>query len=271
MSNSLAASKDPSIPESQKVWVVIPAAGVGKRMKTDTPKQYLTINKKTVLEHTLNCFINHPEVSGIVIALHTEDPYWNSLNISKNMPSDKAIYTVEGGHERSDSVLQALDYLLLVEKAPESSWVMVHDAARPLLSRVDLDKLLEIRHSEELGGILASPVRDTMKRAQVDSSHAKKSQADNKAIRIERTEPRENLWHALTPQLFKLGELNHALKTCFEKGLTITDEASAIEAMGKHPMLVEGSSNNIKITQPADFELAELMLTKLNQMPEENT
>lgn len=241
------------------VWVVIPAAGVGKRMQTDTPKQYLKINQKTVLEHTISCFINHPDIAGIIIALHPEDPYWNNLNISNLVSSKQAIYTVEGGHERSDSVKQALDYLLMVEKAPASSWVMVHDAARPLLSRDDLDKLLAIRHSEKVGGILASPVRDTMKRAVVDSS------------RIDKTEPREDLWHALTPQLFKLGELNNALETCFEKGVSITDEASAIESLGKQPLLIEGSSNNIKITQPADFELATLMLTALSRINNESS
>ena len=233
-----------------KVWVVIPAAGVGKRMQTDTPKQYLKINDKTVLEHTLGCFIQHPDIAGIVVALHPEDPYWKSLTLADSLPPDMPLYTVEGGHERSDSVMQALDYLLMVEQAAETTWVMVHDAARPLLSYDDIDKLLAIRGTDEVGGLLASPVRDTMKRALPESA------------RVEKTESRDYLWHALTPQLFRLGELSSALKLCFEKGIAVTDEASAMEAMGKHPLLVEGSSSNIKITQPADFKLASLMLSQ---------
>lgn len=254
--------------DTQKVWVVIPAAGIGRRMQNDIPKQYLKINNKTIIEHTLNCFISHPSVAGIIVVLSTDDFYWkkNKLN---TMPSAIPIYTVEGGSERSDSVMQGLDYLLMVEQLSDDSWVMVHDAARPCLLKKDIDQLLAIRNESSVGGILASPVRDTMKRA------VENKEVENKAIeknaQISHTESRENLWHALTPQLFKLGELKNALEDCLEKGVVITDEASAMEALGKQVALVEGSMSNLKITQPEDLALAELLLRSQNQTIEANT
>ena len=184
----------------QKVWVVIPAAGIGKRMQSDVPKQYLKINDKTVLEHTLNCFLFHPKVLGIIVVLNTDDYYWKNIKLSPD--HSKTIYTVEGGKERSDSVIQGLDYLLMVEQLAEDSWVMVHDAARPCLTENDINSLLSIRANTSVGGILASPVRDTMKRA-----------VSNTNI-ISCTESREDLWHALTPQLFKIGELKDAINHC---------------------------------------------------------
>lgn len=231
---------------SQSVWVIIPAAGVGKRMQLDLPKQYLKINNKTIIEHTLDCFLIHPDVAGIVVALDSEDPYWKQLQIDSN---GKPIYTVEGGKERSDSVMQALEYLSMVERIDENTWVMVHDAARPCLSQEDINALLEVRSSGSVGGILASPVKDTMKR-----SFAQKNQ-------ISHTESRNDLWHALTPQMFKIGPLKSALETCIEKNIEVTDEASAVEAIGEHPMLVEGSHNNIKITHPSDIGLATWLLS----------
>lgn len=235
--------------KSQKVWVVIPAAGIGKRMQSDIPKQYLKINNKTVLEHTLNCFLFHPDVAGIIVVLNTDDYYWKTIKLSSN--HDKPIYTVEGGKERSDSVMQGLDYLLMVEQLADDSWVMVHDAARPCLIEKDINSLLSIRSKSSVGGILASPVRDTMKRA-----------VSNTKL-IANTESRDDLWHALTPQLFRIGELKDAINHCLEKGISVTDESSALEATGKQVQLVEGSMNNIKITQQSDFEMATLLLSSL--------
>jgi 2-C-methyl-D-erythritol 4-phosphate cytidylyltransferase len=245
--------KETHIKHLQKVWVVIPAAGIGERMQSDIPKQYLKINNKTVLEHTLNCFLFHPDVAGIIVVLNSDDYYWKNIKLNSN--HDKPIYTVEGGKERSDSVIQGLDYLLMVEQLAEDSWVMVHDAARPCLIEKDINSLLSIRTKESTGGILASPVRDTMKRAVANN-------VTNKNI-ISKTESREDLWHALTPQLFRIGELKDAIITCQEKNINITDESSALEATGKQVELVEGSMNNIKITQQSDFEMATLLLTSL--------
>lgn len=234
--------------DAQKVWVVIPAAGIGKRMQSAVPKQYLKINDKTILEHTLDCFTSHSEVAGIIVVLNTDDYYWKTIQQDK-LSNSKPVYTVEGGKERSDSVMQGLDYLLMVEQLSNDSWVMVHDAARPCLLKQDIDALLSIRGESCDGGILASPVRDTMKRAVSNNTT------------ISKTESREDLWHALTPQLFKIGELKEALEYCLDKGKIVTDEASALEALGKSVELIEGSSNNIKVTQTSDLELATLLLS----------
>ncbi len=232
----------------QKVWVIIPAAGIGKRMQSSIPKQYFKIDNKTILEHTLNCFKSHEEISGIIVVLNSDDYYWKTIQ-NNLLSMSKPVYTVEGGTERSDSVMQGIDYLLMVERINNNSWIMVHDAARPCLLKKDIDALLSIRNKSSAGGILASPVRDTMKRAAPHSNN------------ISETESRDNLWHALTPQLFRIGELKEALVHCLEKGIQVTDEASALEAVGKPVVLIEGSSNNIKVTQKDDLEIATLLLT----------
>lgn len=230
---------------SNKVWIVIPAAGVGSRMQADRPKQYLPLVGKTVIEHTLACFTEHPDVAGIVVAITQGDPYWAGLSLPATT------HTAKGGKERADSVLNGLDYLHESLQVTDEMWVLVHDAARPCLSRADLDKLLVSREQcGDAGALLAVPVRDTMKRAQADSAH------------IAHTEDRNGLWHALTPQMAKLGILREALQQALQRGATITDEASALEYAGLHPLLVEGDARNIKITRPADLALAEFFLSQ---------
>ena len=230
----------------KKVWLIIPAAGIGSRMQADVPKQYLKINNKPILLLTLECFNGHSDIAGVIVALNPDDPYWKNLKVNMDIP----LYTVEGGKERSDSVFNALEYLLTVEQLDSDSWVMVHDAARPVLSKQDLNALLALRYKNSIGGLLATPVRDTMKRAKA-GTHL-----------VSHTEDRTDLWHALTPQLFYLGQLKSALDYCLEKNIAVTDEASALEAVGETPEIVEGSSHNIKITQPADLKLAKLLLTQ---------
>lgn len=226
---------------AKNFWVVIPAAGVGKRMQADRPKQYLPLCGKTVIEQTLSCFSHHPEIAGIVIALSVADPYWPELDLH----SDAPLHRAEGGSERCHSVLNGLQ--VVAQYAHEDDWVLVHDAARPCLSRQDLDRLLHQASEEDVGAILAVPVRDTMKR-------------DNATGRIDHTVDRTGLWHALTPQMFRLGLLRSALQQALEDGFEVTDEASAIEHVGLSPCLVEGSSRNIKITRPEDLALAEYYL-----------
>jgi len=233
---------------SGDVWVVIPAAGIGTRMQSDIPKQYLKINDKTILEHTLNCFSQNIDIEGIIVALNSEDVYWDPSIIDV---TDKKLYTVDGGEERSDSVLNALEYLSVIEQLPDETWVMVHDAARPCLISKDIDALLALINQTDdsangtvIGGILATPVKDTMKRAK---------QGTNTILK---TESRDDLWHALTPQLFRLGELYDALEQGLDAQANITDEASALERLDKFPVLVEGSATNIKITHPGDVEIA---------------
>lgn len=233
---------NPASPEGD-LWVVIPAAGIGARMEADRPKQYLPLAGRTVLEHTLACFAEHPRVRGIVLAIALDDPFWPDLVLDIERP----VHVVPGGEERAQSVLNALD--LLAALGQPSDWVLVHDAARPNLARGDLDRLIVRVEQDAVGGILAVPVRDTMKRA-------------DGAGRIAHTEPREGLWHALTPQMFRLGLLRESLQQALAAGVRVTDEASALEHAGLRPLLVEGRADNLKITRPEDLELAEFFLTR---------
>jgi len=227
--------------KNKKIWVVIPAAGVGKRMESDTPKQYLKLNNKTVIEHTLDVFERHSSVSEIVVAVSERDEYWDSLNINLSKP----LHLAKGGEERCDSVLNSLTFLK--DKAVDDDWILVHDAARPCLQDQDLTLLLNTLQEHDVGGILAVPVRDTMKRS-VDKNTVKA------------TVDREGLWHALTPQMFRYGLLKKSLESALQKNEVITDESSAIELSGFHPVLVEGHADNIKITRPEDLALAEFYL-----------
>jgi 2-C-methyl-D-erythritol 4-phosphate cytidylyltransferase len=229
--------------EARGHWAVVPAAGVGKRMGTSAPKQYLILAGRAVIVHTLDTLLSHPRISGVVVVLSPDDEGWETLRLEHDKPLLKAI----GGDERCRSVRNGLQALSGWAQAED--WVLVHDAARPCLRRSDLDKLLNTLADDPVGGLLATPVRDTMKRADPHD-------------RITATVERQGLWHALTPQLFRLGTLSSALQQAEERHLLVTDEASAIEAMGLQPRLVEGRADNIKITRREDLTLAEFYLTR---------
>lgn len=232
----------------RKYWAVIPAAGTGSRMGADKPKQYLPLAGKTIIGHTISRFCKHSLISGIVVALSPQDEYWDRLfGDCTNERCPEIVIRVEGGAERCHSVLNALDKL--VDQADEQDWVLVHDAARPCLRSEDIDHLIQELSNHPVGGLLAVPVRDTMKRA------------DNEGV-VQETVAREQLWHALTPQMFRLGDLRDALTQAVADGVEVTDEASAMEYVGKRPKLVKGRMDNIKITNPDDLELAELFFTK---------
>ncbi|MBM3109342.1 MAG: 2-C-methyl-D-erythritol 4-phosphate cytidylyltransferase [Pseudomonas sp.] len=217
-------------------WAVIPAAGVGARMAADRPKQYLQLGGQTILEHSLDCFLDHPCVKGVVVSVAADDPYWPNLRCA----SDPRIQRATGGLERADSVLNAL-LLLHAQGAADSDWVLVHDAARPNLARSDLDRLLFELADDPVGGLLAVPARDTLKRA------------DGKG-RVSSTIDRSTVWQAYTPQMFRLGTLHRALADSLVADVAITDESSAIEWAGQAPRLIEGRSDNIKVTRPEDLE-----------------
>ncbi|MDH2997276.1 2-C-methyl-D-erythritol 4-phosphate cytidylyltransferase [Pasteurellaceae bacterium LFhippo2] len=221
---------------TRKIYAVIPASGVGSRMQANRPKQYLQLQGKTILEHTLEIFLTHSEIEKVVVAVSKTDPYYTEITLL-NHPKIEIVF---GGETRADSVFNAL------QAVPNDSWVMVHDAARPCLKRSDLDKLLQIEDIN--GAILATPAIDTMKRANGEY--------------ISHTEDRSTLWHALTPQFFQSEILKKALTNAFQQKLNITDEASAMEFAGFTPLLVAGRSDNLKITRPEDLALAEFYLTK---------
>ncbi len=223
------------------LWAVIPAAGAGRRMRNQTPKQYLRLGDRTIIEHTLARFISHPNIDGIVVAIDARDATWPALAVA----SSKPLIIVTGGAERCHSVLNALRQL--ATSMQDQDWVLVHDAVRPCLSRHDLDRLIAVLKDDATGGILATPVRDTLKRADVNG-------------RIAQTVDRTELWHALTPQMFRFKVLYTALQTALANGAEVTDEASAVDRAGLRPRLLEGQSNNIKITRPEDLVLAERIL-----------
>jgi len=224
---------------NQSLIVIIPAAGVGKRMQAHCPKQYLKINQHTILEHTVLRLLSHPLINQVIISLGAEDEYIFDTTLAGH----ESVQLVVGGQERVDSVLSGLK-AVNIKNHP---WVLVHDAARPCLSLVDLDKLISRCLTENTGGILACRVKDTMKRGEGF---------------IEKTVERESLWHALTPQMYPTEQLISAIELAQKQNVVLTDEASAIEFIGENSLLVEGSSENIKITQPDDLAYAEFILNK---------
>ena len=226
------------------LWCVVPAAGQGARVGSEVPKQYLPIAGKPMLLHTLERLASHPRIAGLMVVLAADDAHWPKLREIAGKP----VLTTIGGAERADSVLAGL--LALRGKLDESHFVLVHDAARPCVRGDDISRLIE-QGGHAGGALLAAPVRDTLKRAD----------ATNHAIA---TEPREARWRALTPQMFRYGELVAALESARSASVAITDEAMAMERAGHKPLLVEGSEDNIKVTTSADFALAEFLLTRMN-------
>ncbi len=229
---------------SERVWAVVPAAGSGRRMGGALPKQYLRVAGRTLLEHSLRALAAHPAVEAIVVAISADDPHWDAAVRALDTP----LWVAPGGAERCHSVLNGLTFLRA--RAAIDDWVLVHDAARPCLRRGDLDRLIDAARGHPSGGLLAVPAKDTMKRAGAN-------------LAVEHTVARGGLWHALTPQMFRLGPLHDAIEQALEAGGVVTDESSAMEYMGHHPLLVEGHADNIKITRPEDLPLAEFFLSRL--------
>ncbi|SDI93404.1 2-C-methyl-D-erythritol 4-phosphate cytidylyltransferase [Ferrimonas sediminum] len=225
--------------QQQKVYAVVPAAGIGKRMGAALPKQYLNLDGRPILSHTLSRLLAHPDISQVVVALSPRDTLFDQLAEA----GDDRVRRVDGGGERADSVLAALNAI-----DDDDAWVMVHDAARPCLRQQDITRLLQQAGTQ--GGILAAPVRDTMKRATAAGD-------------IDHTVERQGLWHALTPQLFPLVALREALAQALAQQASITDEASAMERVGWQPTLVEGCISNMKVTHPDDLRMAELLIKEL--------
>lgn len=232
-----------SLPE---IIAVLPAAGIGSRMQTECPKQYLSIGGKTLLEHAIFALLRNSRIQRVIVAISPQDSWFSLLPLAK----DPRISVVTGGAQRAESVMAGL------EQSGDAKWVLVHDAARPCLHIDDLNRLLDITNHSDVGGILVAPVRDTMKR----------SEPGRQAIA--HTVDRQNLWHALTPQLFPLELLKVCLRRALDEGATVTDEASALEHCGFHPLLIVGRADNIKVTCPEDLALAEFYLTQLHH--EEN-
>lgn len=228
-----------------RFWAVIPAAGSGVRMGSSIPKQYLALTGRSVIDHVLDIFLAHSRIAGISVAVADSDPYW-SRYATQSHP--KPVVTANGGEERAQSVRNALAGLETELQADD--WVLVHDAVRPCLHKADLDRLMTTLESDAVGGILASPLADTLK--QVDELGY-----------IAGTPPRAGLWRALTPQMFRYGLLCAALDAAIASGDLPTDEAAAVERIRPGRVrVVEGRSDNLKITRPDDIASAEAILTR---------
>ena len=236
-----------------RYWLVMPAAGVGRRFGHTIPKQYAPLQGRTVIEWALAPFLADPQCAGASISLASDDPYWGEVaaRLAEFPGRTAEIIVAAGGAERSQSVRKGLE--ALATRATADDWVLVHDAARPCLSAHDLRQLLERLGSHRVGGILATPAADTLKRASVEAGKVPGPE-------IDQTIDRAGLWRALTPQMFRYGLLSNALDRALAVGRLPTDEAQALEWTGEHPVLVQGSAANIKITSADDLVLAAALL-----------
>ncbi|HRD33258.1 MAG TPA: 2-C-methyl-D-erythritol 4-phosphate cytidylyltransferase [Rhodocyclaceae bacterium] len=220
-------------------FAIVPAAGSGSRMGSERPKQYLALLGRPLIHHALAVLCAAPEIDKVFVVLSLDDQEWRKHDWSSL--GAKLVPLFCGGATRADSVLGGLR--ALADVAVQSDWVLVHDAARPCLAPWHVDKLIHELAHDEVGGLLAVPVADTLKRAD-DRRH------------VESTVARDRLWQAQTPQMFRYVMLRRALEGCHQ----VTDEASAIEAAGLHPRLIEGDATNLKVTYPLDLHLAEWIL-----------
>ncbi len=229
--------------DSLQNWAVIPASGVGKRMQADRPKQYLRLSDKTILQHTLERLLSHPEINGAVLVLGEEDPFWERLLFT----TDKPLLICHGGAQRQHSVYNGL--LALHQHTNADPLVLIHDAVRPFVAHDDLSRLINLASSQPDGALLAAPVADTLKLA-------------DDLAQVIQTQDRHNLWRALTPQAFRLSIILAALKSAIDQDLEITDDASAMELAGYHPQLVSSSTVNFKITTADDLLLARYIVQR---------
>ena len=224
-------------PPMSEFHALVPAAGFGVRMGHELPKQYLPLAGQPMIAHALETLCASPDIAMVFVVLAPDDTLFRTYDWSRF--GDKLQPLFCGGEMRSDTVLNGL----LASELEPDDWVLVHDAARPCLTQAHLAKLIAESRDDAVGGILAVPVADTLKRADSEG-------------RILRTESREQLWQAQTPQMFRAGLLAQAL----QQGGSFTDESSAVEALGLHPKLVACESSNLKVTYPQDMLLAELLL-----------
>ena len=227
-------------------WLIVPAAGAGRRMGQRMPKQYLPLADGNVVSHALAPFDRNPLIQSIVVVLTPHDPYW-----TQHAPAiAKPLQLVDGGATRGESVLNGLNVLRRV--AGENDWVLVHDAARPCLVDADLEKLLLSLHADDVGGLLAAPLQESLKTAADTDSDG--------VLRVQSSFGREGIWRAVTPQMYRFGLLRRAMANCVAAGVDVVDEAYAMEKAGHYPRIVEGRSDNIAVAFPADLTLAEAIL-----------
>lgn len=223
------------------IWAIVPAAGIGARMRSELPKQYLSLNGQSVIAHTLQRLAGLTDLRAIIIALHPQDTLWAQHGVALS----QGLMTCSGGEQRCQSVLNGL--YALAGLADEDDWVLVHDAVRPCVRLDDIETLLREIDNHPVGGLLGIPVSSTLKLVN-----------DNRDIVA--TIPRDDMWQASTPQAFRYGRLREVLEHCVTQGDFVTDEAVAMEKAGYTPRLVRGGADNIKITYPEDLRMAGVIL-----------
>lgn len=232
------------MPKTIKYWCIVPAAGLGLRMGADIPKQYLSIEGKTIIEHCVERLASHSLVEKVVVVIGPDDLIW----LQTPLADHPKVMATRGGAERVHSVLNGLN--MLAGLADDNDWVLVHDAVRPCVRLSDISKLIESFEAldeGEVGGLLGCPVQDTIKQV-------------SGPLQVEKTVDRSDLWRAFTPQMFRYGQLKQALQNALEQEQAITDESSAMELAGYQPKLIRGASDNIKITTKNDLSLARLII-----------
>lgn len=221
-----------------KIWAIVPAAGTGQRMGERVPKQYLELNDKTVLEHSVGVLSECSDIEQVLLCTAADDARWSALGLN--------VTQTVGGDSRAESVRNGLN--ALADLADSNDWVLVHDAARPCLSSKTLKRFIDQARAHDVGGVLAMRAKDTLKQSSAGNSE------------IASTIDRANVWQAQTPQMFRYQILSAAIDTALKDGAVITDESSAMEHSGYKPLLIESDAKNLKITTPEDLTLAEFLL-----------
>lgn len=230
-------------------WVILPAAGAGARMQAKQPKQYLNLNGQYLIDQTIQRLLSHEKVKNIAVGLSANDAYW----LDSIWANDKRIHRYVGGKERSDTVLNGLSFIM-DRHGVKDEFVLVHDAARPLISNEEIDALLA--NANPVGALLAMPAKDTIKQSNLTPSEVN--------VKVSSSLDRQYIWHAQTPQKFRANELLSALIHAQKNQLSVTDESSALEFVGKQADLVEGKASNFKVTLPIDLVMAQALLPLLN-------
>jgi 2-C-methyl-D-erythritol 4-phosphate cytidylyltransferase len=228
---------------SPSVWAAIAAAGTGSRLNASMPKQYVSINGRSMAEHTLRALLGVAGIREITVAIAADDRHWNELPATLR----ERVRVVCGGTDRAESVWRAISGFSAVPR--ENDWILVHDMARPCITRKLVESLMETLRDDPVGGLLAIPVADTLKRAD-GGGH------------VVATLERGELWRAQTPQMFRYTVLVRALRHARDNGIACSDEAMAVESIGLQPRLVTGSEQNLKVTVAEDLPLAEYYLAR---------
>lgn len=228
-------------------YVVVPAAGTGSRMEAALPKQYLPLNHQALIAHCLGLFSAADEIDGVYVVLSEGDTYWQR-HVDTTILHPKIKVLRCGGASRAQTVLNGL--MAMADQTQDDDWILVHDAARPGLSYTLLKNLIDQLKDDAVGGLLALPLADTLKRADTDQ-------------RVSQTIPRNDLWQAQTPQMFKYAVLRQALIAA--KHTAPTDEAQAIEALGLTPKLITGALRNLKVTYPQDLVVVNALIQQVEE------